>query len=148
MSIITRFAELPIPPITYHSNMEYRNMIRKIFDFSKDSVTYYADLSEKDMENEIDAESRDEMEFDTAKMEEGMKQIFDVTIKNPRFNELYLLAAGRMFSTNPEIGQAVLCSYDTFHLYYSCLWHFFTKPQPSDALECKNFKTLFSHFSK
>jgi hypothetical protein len=41
------------------------------------------------------------------------------------FEDIYLLAAATMFSTDVKIGQTILCSYDFFHLYFTCLWHFF-----------------------
>lgn len=111
--------------ISYQSNTEYRDWIRRIFHFTKDSKTYYANLSENDMVDDIDAESKDEMEFDTVMMERGMDYLFENTKDEIIFEELYRLAAATMISTDTKIGQAVLCSYDFFHLYYTCLWYFF-----------------------
>ena len=54
-----------------------------------------------------------------------MEEWFKKTMKNKEFQNLYLSAAGRMFSTDLRIGQAVICSYDTFHLYYTCIWHLY-----------------------
>lgn len=113
--------------ISYQSNKEYRNWIRRIFHFSNDAKSYYADLTENDMvsDSSIDAESKDEMEFDNVTMEHGLDFIFESTKDDSIFEELYLLAAATMISTDNQIGQAVLCSYDFFHLYYTCLWYFF-----------------------
>jgi len=120
------FIHLP-STISYHSNKEYRDCIRNIFQFSKDNKTYYAGLSKEDILENIDEESKDEMEFDIYKMEEGLNILFENTIKDPLFEELYILAAATMISTNVKIGQTVLFSYDYFHLFYVCLWHFFMK---------------------
>ena len=112
--------------ISYKNNKEYRDWIRRIFRFNKDVKSYYADLTEKEMANEIDAESRDEMEFDMNRIEIVLDFILNNTIQSLIFEELYILASATMFSTDVKIGQTVLCSYDFFYLYYTCLWHFFT----------------------
>jgi hypothetical protein len=111
--------------ITYNNNTEYRNWIRRIFHFTKDAKVYYANLTEKDMSNEIDEESRDEMEFDYDSMQVGLDILFENTIEEIIFEELYQLAAASMMSIDVKIGQAILCSYDHFYLYYTCLWYFF-----------------------
>ena len=111
--------------ISYQNNTEYRAWIRRIFRFNKDTKTYYADLTEKDMTIEIDEESKDEMEFDLDSMQIGLDYLFEKTIDSPLFEELYLLSAATMFSIDVKIGQSVLCSYDFFYLYYTCLWYFF-----------------------
>lgn len=118
------FSDFP-SVISYKNNKEYRDCIRRIFRFHKDTKTYYADLTEKDIQIEIDEESKDEMEFDYDSMQKGLDYIFENTIHSPVFEELYLLSAATMFSTDVKIGQSILCSYDFFHLYYTCLWYFF-----------------------
>lgn len=111
--------------ISYQTNIEYRNWIRRIFHFTKDAKTYYANLNETDFEKEIDDESKDEMDYDYDSMNIGIDILFEKTIDTPIFEDIYLLAAATMISTDVKIGQVVLCSYDFFHLYYTCLWHFF-----------------------
>lgn len=111
--------------ITYTSNLEYRNWIRRIFHFTKDAKAYYANLNETDFEKVIDDESKDEMDYDYDSMVIGLELLFKPTINEPNFEELYTLAAATMFSTDVKVGQVVLCSYDYFHLYFNCLWYFF-----------------------
>ena len=116
--------DLPLK-INYNSNQEYRQWIRKVFHFSNDAKTYFADLSKEDIVEEgMDEESMDEMLFDMSKMNAGLDFFYKLTEFHPEFQELYIHAAAQMFSTDPTIGQAVLCSYDYFHLYYTCVWHF------------------------
>jgi len=111
--------------IQYSDNKEYRQRFREIFDISESARTCYADIkiSEEDLEDENE-ETKDELNYDTSMMEKGMEEWFLKTNpeSNPLFKNLYLSAAGRMFSTDLRIGQAVICSYDTFHLYYTCIW--------------------------
>jgi hypothetical protein len=54
--------------------------------------------------------------------------IYSKTSSEPRFIELYSLAAGTMFSEDNTLGLAVLFSYDYFYLFNKCLMSFFTKP--------------------
>ena len=111
--------------ITYKTNQEYRNWIRRIFHFTKDAKTYYANLKEKDFETNIDEESKDEMDYDHDSMKIGLDIILEKTINETIFKEMYIFAAAAMFSTDVKVGQVVLCSYDYFHLYFTCLWFFF-----------------------
>ena len=135
--------------ISYQSNTEYREWIRKIFHFTKDTKSYYADLTEKDMASfsTMDAESKDEMEFDMVTMERGLDFLLTATKDDFIFEELYILAAATMISTDIKIGQTVLCSYDFFHLYYTCLWYFFQeKTRKIETLP--EYKRLYAIFRK
>jgi len=135
------------PIISYNSNEEYRECIRNIFHFTKDVKSYYANLTEKDMASTIDAESKDEMEFDMVTMERGLDFLFTQTKDEFIFKELYILAAATMISTDIKIGQTVLCSYDFFHLYYTCLWYFFQeKTRKIETLP--EYKRLYAIFRK
>jgi hypothetical protein len=131
--------------ISYNNNTEYRDWIRRIFRFNKNAKTYYAELTEKEMEIEIDEESRDEMEFDLDNMQIGLDFLFDTTISSPIFEELYILSAATMFSTDFKIGQSVLCSYDFFYLYYTCLWYFFmdTSRKIETIAEYQKLRSMF-----
>ena len=133
-SFLTHFRSLN-SRISYDSDIEYRKSIRHIFQFRSDIQTFYSDLKKEDFsENEIDPESKDEMDLDMDALEEGMHIIFLTTYDNPLFRTLYEYAAGRMFSTDPKIGQAVLCSYDTFAWYFACIYAFLQEKTPSFEL--------------
>jgi len=133
--------------ISYQSNKEYRHWIRRIFHFTKDAKSYYADLTENDMisADNIDDESKDEMEFDDINMERGLDFLFEKTKDDVIFEELYLLAAATMISTDIKIGQVILCSYDFFHLYYTCLWYFFmdTSRKIETISEYQQLRSMF-----
>ena len=134
------------PTIQYSNNKEYRQRFREIFDISESARTCYADISfnslEDDLEDEDD-ETKDELNYDTSMMEKGMEEWFLKT--NFVFKDLYLSAAGRMFSTDLRIGQAVACSYDTFHLYYACIWALYHNKCNIESLS--EYKTLRKWFS-
>jgi hypothetical protein len=84
------------------------------------------------LDEDIDPVSRDEMEYDEGAANKAMDYIFKMTKTNPIFNELYLLAAARMFSTDPEIGLSVLFSYDYLEIFHYCLVCYYDIPVISD----------------
>ena len=121
MEFLEYFQSLP-SVIVYTSNREYRDHIRKAFRFDmKEKYTYNGKLTKFE---DLDEESRDELMFDSKSLSKSMDMLFKATKNDIFFQELYGHAAARMFSESLEIGQAVVCSYDTFHLYYSCVWYY------------------------
>ena len=132
--------------IQYSNNKEYRQRFREIFDISESARTCYADISfnsDLDLEDEDD-ETKDELNYDTSMMENGMEEWFLKTNTESNFKDLYLSAAGRMFSTDLRIGQAVICSYDTFHLYYACIWALYNNHNIESLSEYQTLKKWFS----
>ena len=103
--------------ISYTSNQEYRQCMRELFNMNTIETTA-----------DIDDETRDELDYDANTISPIMDKLFKYTKGNPRFHELYELAAGLMFSIEPEIGQAVLFSYDYLPLLHSCLASFHREP--------------------
>ena len=101
--------------VQYHDNLTYRNMLRKL---SYMKTNYNPAL------DEIDEETRDELTYDEDAMSAGMDKLYDFTKDNELFQELYDLAAARMFSTDREIGQCVLFSYDYLIFFHYCLASF------------------------
>ena len=135
--------------IHYSGNKEYRQQIRNIFDISMLARSFYVDPKVNVREDETDEkeeeETTDELNYDTSLVDKGMEEWFKKTMKNKEFQELYLSAAGRMFSTDLRIGQAVICSYDTFYLYYTCIWHLYNNREKIAHLE--EYKQLQKWFS-
>ena len=96
--------------IQYNNNFEYRNCLRQLF---------FMDYKLPDNLKDIDAETQDEYNYDEECISSTMSLLFSYTKDNTYFNKLYDMAASKMISTNREIGQAVLFSYDYlifFHL--------------------------------
>jgi len=106
--------------VHYQSNEQYRSTLRRIF---------YMDVSlcALNMES-IDEETRDELNYDESTVSKTMEELFDATKNNDQFNYLYDIAASKMLSTNREIGQAVLFSYDYLPLFHKCLACFIRNP--------------------
>ena len=103
--------------IRYNNTIEYRHSLRLIFSMSSSKFPV--------LDDDIDPVSRDELEYDEEAAKQARDYVFRTTKKNPIFNELYLLAAARMFSTDPEIGLSVLFSYDYLEIFHYCLVSFY-----------------------
>jgi hypothetical protein len=105
----------------YSDNTSYRSTLRQLF---------FMDVSMcSAMDNEsMDEESRDELMYDDASVVKVMGNIYQLTRDNELFQKLYDLAAEKMISTNREIGQAVLFSYDYLPLFHKCLASFLRNP--------------------
>jgi hypothetical protein len=142
MDFLEYFKNLP-SVIVYATNREYRDRIRKVFRFDP-KETYSYDGKRMNFED-LDEESKDELMFDSTSMSTSMDMLFHATENDPFFQDLYRHAAGRMFSESLEIGQAVVCSYDTFHLYYSCVWYYLHGGTSSLSAieECRKLKAYF-----
>ena len=145
----TRIKSLP-SKIHYSGNKEYRQQIRNVFDISVTARSFYVDpnvnLREEEGEEEEDEETTDELNYDPSLVDKGMEEWFKKTMQKNEFQELYLSAAGRMFSTDLRIGQAVICSYDTFHLYYTCIWHLYNNEE-KEITNLEEYKQLQKWFS-
>jgi hypothetical protein len=142
-----RMKNLP-QTIQYSDNKEYRQRFREIFDISESARTCYANI-EVSLDKDEDLETKDELNYDTSMMEKVMEDWFlktNNTESNPLsvFKELYLYAEGRMFSTDLRIGQAVICSYDTFHLYYACIWALYNNHNIESLSEYQTLRKWFS----
>jgi len=98
----------------YNDDISYRQCLRKMFE-----------MIEKVPHKEIDDITNDENNYDEQSMSKSMDIIYEKTRKNNLFKNLYQHGAEKMFSLDQEIGLAVLCSYDYFHLFHMCLKDFF-----------------------
>lgn len=101
--------------VYYTNNKEYRQCLRELFNMKCVISPYLEGLDE---------ETKDELLYDENTMSVIMDEIYNATNKNEFFNELYDLAAARMFSTDRTIGQAVLLSYDYLCFFHNCLASF------------------------
>ncbi len=97
--------------VAYTTNAEYRQCLRDIF--AMNPVVPQID--------DLDDETRDEMMYESDAISRGLDEIYAITKDEPKFRKLYEIAAGQMMSVDPDIGLAVLCSYDYFAQFYTCV---------------------------
>lgn len=143
MEYLTFFKNLP-SHICYETSAEYRSFIRHTFCFDPLKTTTYGDMVSHDL-TDLDEESKDELTFDQEQEKRCMDILFEKTKDHPVFHELYTLAAACVFSTDPSIGHAVICCYDMFHLYYTCV-HLFL--HGGDVKNCSEYKMLHLYLTR
>ena len=108
--------------VEYNDNKSYRECLRKIANMDISNLNIPFDQME-----DLDEETKDELLFDENAMNKTMDFVFEKTINNDCFKELYLLGSSKMFSLDENIGLAVLFSYDYLELFHLCLVEFFEK---------------------
>jgi hypothetical protein len=107
--------------VTYSDNKSYRNSLRKVTNMNLDKLN----IPWEQMDDDLDEETKDELLFDNEAVSKTMDFIYEKTHNNIQFQELYSIAASKMFSEDLQIGLAVLFSYDFFDTFHSCLIDFF-----------------------
>jgi len=118
----------------YSTTPEYRNLLRQIVQM--DPTKCYSDpdmpLSSPDLETlaqlDLDEETIDELTYDDQAMSAYLDGVYQTTHTHPLFQRLYASAAALMLSTNPEIGLAILFSYDYFGPFYLCYQSYLVDP--------------------
>ncbi len=107
--------------LEYSDNTSYRKCMRTLMEMPN---TDYVHTSKE----EIDEETGDEQYYEEESMTKLLDEIYALTSQHHLFKELYEIAAGKMLSLNPEIGLAVLMSYDYLFLFYTCVLEYKSSP--------------------
>jgi len=81
----------------------------------------------------VSAETIDEYNYDMDAVKEYLDDVYNSTKDRPEFQRLYTAAAALMFSENPEIGLAVLMSYDYLAWFYSSYTKYLQNPTSWNA---------------
>ena len=119
----------------YDDDSSYRECLRNMFM-----------MIELTPNTDIDHITNDENNYDEESMSKAMDIIYEKTRNDKLFQYLYQHGAAKMFSMDQEIGLAVLCSYDYFHLFHMCLRDFFqnTKAfhEKSESYRCLTKKLV------
>jgi hypothetical protein len=118
--------DISSPILQYYNDTDYRNCIRTLFKMNEEKMK--SQLNELYDISEMDPITIDECMIDISLMENTMNLLFNLTKHNKLFKILYDLAAAKMLSTNREIGQSILFSYDYVYLFHPCLCVFLESP--------------------
>lgn len=105
-------------PVNYSNDYEFRMAIRNVFG-----------MKMKKYDDDVDLITNDENNFDGEAMTKAMDYVYMITKDNPMFQELYVKAAGLMFSTDASIGLSILFSYDYLKDFHTCLKAFKSNPE-------------------
>lgn len=120
----------------YSSNSEYRQMLRNFFKMNVDSVARELSNAEH-----CDDESYDELLYDSNAVSETIDYILKKTENNVLFDELYELAAAKIFSTDKPSGLCILLSYDFFQEFHT-LWMLYDMNEPALSPSSVAYVTL------
>jgi hypothetical protein len=99
----------------YTDDVGYRIFMRNLFSMKHNCPWDHTNV------DEVDDVSLDEWDYDDESITELLNSIHNETNKMPIFNNLYILAAGKMMSQDSSIGLAVLFSYNFAHLFHRCI---------------------------
>jgi hypothetical protein len=121
--------------VKYDDDFGYRQSIRDVFGMncSPDSI----DL-------DYDPVTRDELLYEADAMSKGLDDVYERTKDVPEFKKIYEIAAGFMLSVDPNIGLAVIFSYDYFHMFHPCLVDFLR----SGSISSENRENLMKKISR
>ncbi len=124
--------------VNYQCNFKYRQCLRDVFTMNVTNM----DASLNNIPD-LDDETRDEMLFDENQVCKGLDYVYNLTKTNQYFNDLYYSAANVMFSEDPNIGIAVLYSYDYFYFFHLCFRDFMNNEFSIDSNHFKILKNKF-----
>ena len=106
--------------IQYTNDKEYRSTIRTLCNMSSNIVALSQPLDE-----DIDEITRDEWDYDQDAITKLLDFVYSSTVNEPILNAIYQTAAGFMLSEDPNIGLAVLFSYDYLMDFHPVLCDYF-----------------------
>ena len=111
----------------YSTTDEYRVFFRQItnMDLSK----YIDDI---DPTLTDDVETLDEYHYDEEAVSAYLESVYQKTKANSLFQHVYVEAAAKMISLDPEIGLSILYSYDYLRFFYPCLTDYLESPETFD----------------
>lgn len=109
----------------YSNTKEYRECLRQ---FCKMNTKQYPQIIHSVDALGWDEETIDEMSYDEDSMTKILDTIYEKTKDHPLFKKIYETAAAKMISLDPEIGLAIIMSYDYFSGFYACLDVFYKSP--------------------
>lgn len=104
--------------VEYYENNSYRQCLRQVMNMDVSQITF------EQYKDKLDDETIDELLIDEKQMSAAMDDIYEKTKNLKSFQSLYNSAAALMFSTDPNIGLAVLFSYDYFSVFHICIQAF------------------------
>ena len=112
----------------YDSDQKYRAFLRRLINMDP-SVFYETDDIKCDpTDPKVSPETIDEYNYDSAAVAKYLDGVYANTKSRPEFQRLYTASAALMFSENPEIGLAVLMSYDYLAYFYQSYSIFIKDP--------------------
>jgi hypothetical protein len=101
--------------LNYNDDFGYRQSIRDVFGMN---------CSSESVDSDYDEVTKDELMYEADAISKGLDDIYERTKDVPEFQKIYSICAGFMLSVDPNIGLAVVFSYDYFDKFHPCLVDF------------------------
>jgi hypothetical protein len=101
--------------LNYDDDFGYRQSIRDVFGMN---------CSSESVDSDYDEVTKDELMYEADAISKGLDDIYERTKDVPEFQKIYSICAGFMLSVDPNIGLAVVFSYDYFDKFHPCLVDF------------------------
>lgn len=121
--------------VSYNDDFGYRQSIRDAFGMNCASA---------DLQEDYDEVTKDELLYEAEAINQGLDDIYARTKDSPEFQGIYSTCAGFMLSVDPNIGLAVVFSYDYFDKFHPCLVDFLQ----SGSISSSNRENLMKKISR
>lgn len=126
----------------YGSDQEYRAFLRNLVKMDPTKFYETEDIKCDPNDPNVSAETIDEYNYDGAAIKTYLDDVYRNTKDRPEFKRLYLAAAALMFSMDPEIGLAVLMSYDYLAWFHQTHANYIKAPDAWNAQEDEFYQKL------
>lgn len=117
----------------YDSDQTYRAFLRQIMQMDPAKFYETDDIKCDPADPKVSEETIDEYNYDGAAVAKYLDKVYDLTKNRKEFQRLYTAAAALMFSEKPDIGLAVLFSYDYLACFYSIYTNYSKAPDSWSA---------------
>ena len=117
----------------YDSDQTYRAFLRQIMQMDPTKFYETEDIQCDPSDPRVSEETIDEYNYDGAAVAKYLDGVYDLTKTRKEFQRLYTAAAALMFSEKPDIGLAVLFSYDYLACFYTVYTNYLKNPTSWDA---------------
>jgi hypothetical protein len=121
--------------MAYNSDEEYRAFLRKIINMDPAKFYETEDIRCDPTDPNVSPETIDEYNYDADAVRVYLDKVYAATKDRPEFKRLYSAAAALMISENPEIGLAVLMSYDYLYWFNNTYSAFVSDPESYNETE-------------
>lgn len=126
----------------YESDKEYRAFLRKIMQMDPTKFYETEEIKCDPADPKVSEETIDEYNYDGAAVAKYLDNVYDLTKDRKEFQRLYIAAAALMFSEKPDIGLAVLFSYDYLAWFHTVYTNYLQNPDEWNADADEFYKKL------
>ena len=126
----------------YDSDQTYRAFLRQIMQMDPAKFYETSDIKCDPTDPKVSEETIDEYNYDGAAVAKYLDKVYDSTKDRKEFQRLYTAAAALMFSEKPDIGLAVLFSYDYLACFYQIYTNYLQNPTSWNANTDEFYKKL------